>query len=371
MPPPAVGNEIGSGSENHASARPRSRGGTSTSTSAGVDVDLDDVRLGGGAGGDAHHARSPCARSASIDGVRQVDGARPGRSRAPAPRAARARRREYAKHDPAVVEERVARLAEHPLRVADVRAEVDDGLAPAVRRPPVEAPEAGAVAEEPERRRPAPTSAGRSTPARRRRPRPCARPPSSTTSRVASHGMSGWSHSSQQNAAPSGRQRGSDTKSGPSTTTSGVLGSWAASRTIVLVASRAVGVVLLLDAQQRGAVGVQVAVGVAQAARHRRLRRERQRATPPGSSRWSRCVAQSANHSTPSCTHQAPPPYSCTAVRALCVRRQHLVDGAVGATAQHRDPPALLGPALRPPHVVAVDAHAVGQARRRARPARS
>ena len=35
-----------------------------------------------------------------------------------------------------------------------------------------------------------------------------------------------------------------------------------------------------------------------------------------------------------------------------------------GPPAQHGDAAALLGTALRPPHVVAVDAHAVGQARR-------
>ena len=49
--------------------------------------------------------------------------------------------------------------------------------------------------------------------------------------------MSGCSHSSQHHAAPSGRQRGDDTKSGPSTTGSGADGSCAASRTIVFTAS--------------------------------------------------------------------------------------------------------------------------------------
>ena len=107
-------------------------------------------------------------------------------------------------------------------------------------------------------------------------------PDSSTTSRVASHGMSGWSHSSQHHAPPSGRQRGSDTKSGPcyddlghgrsvgvqphdrvDDVTPGPVG-----------AGRAV---VLLHAQQRRAVGGQVPVGVAQAPRHGRLRRQRHR----------------------------------------------------------------------------------------------
>ncbi len=62
-------------------------------------------------------------------------------------------------------------------------------------------------------------------------------PPASTISRVASHGMSGWSHSSQQKASPSGRHRGLETKSGPPTTTSGVDGLVASRRTMVLTTS--------------------------------------------------------------------------------------------------------------------------------------
>ena len=40
-----------------------------------------------------------------------------------------------------------------------------------------------------------------------------------TRRRVASHGMSGWSHSSQASSEPSGEGRGAATKSGPETST--------------------------------------------------------------------------------------------------------------------------------------------------------
>ena len=42
-----------------------------------------------------------------------------------------------------------------------------------------------------------------------------------TCRRVASHGMSGWSHSSQASIVPSGDTRGDETKSGPLTRTRG------------------------------------------------------------------------------------------------------------------------------------------------------
>ncbi len=54
-------------------------------------------------------------------------------------------------HHPTVVEEREARLPEHPLGEADVLADVDHRLDATGGCPPVDAPEAGAVAAEPER----------------------------------------------------------------------------------------------------------------------------------------------------------------------------------------------------------------------------
>ena len=57
-------------------------------------------------------------------------------------------------HDPPVVQERVARLAEHPLRHADLRLHLDPGLdlaASLIRDPAVEVPPARAVGNEPQR----------------------------------------------------------------------------------------------------------------------------------------------------------------------------------------------------------------------------
>ena len=58
-----------------------------------------------------------------------------------------------------------------------------------------------------------------------------------TTSWAASHGMSGWSHCSQDSVTPSGASRGSETKSGPLTSTSTVPS--AAIRTTSLTTSAA------------------------------------------------------------------------------------------------------------------------------------
>ncbi len=53
-------------------------------------------------------------------------------------------------HDQATVEERVAGLAEDPLREPNVPIDVDHRLAATVGRPPVQAPEARAITEEPQ-----------------------------------------------------------------------------------------------------------------------------------------------------------------------------------------------------------------------------
>ena len=126
-----------------------------------------------------------------------------------------------------------------------------------------------------------------------------------------------------------------------------------------------VGVVLLLDAEQRGAVG---AAG-----------RRRRSAGPRGTSGSGVSATGLAAGLEPVEPLRGPVGEPQHAVahppRAAAV----LVHGgagavlgagstsstrAVGAAAQHRDAAALLGAALGPPHVVAVDAHAVGQARR-------
>ena len=90
-----------------------------------------------------------------------------------------------------------------------------DGLDAAV-APAVEVPPAGAVGDEVERRRPATTPAGRSTPPARRRPvraaRRCSRRRSARrpTARVPSQGMLGWFQVSQARRRPSGLRRGEE-----------------------------------------------------------------------------------------------------------------------------------------------------------------
>ena len=109
---------------------------------------------------------------------------------------------------------------------------------PAAGRPAVQAPEPGAVAAEPQRAVAAPTSAGRSTPASPPPATTVRRPPVSTTSRVASHGMSGWSHSSQQNDRAVGAPAGiGDEVRARRRRPRAPTGSSASRRTIVLTAS--------------------------------------------------------------------------------------------------------------------------------------
>ena len=142
------------------------------------------------------------------------------------------------------------------------------------------------------------------------------RPSRSTTNRVASHGMSGWSHSSQHTAPPSGLHRGPATKSGPLTSTSGADGRSASRRTIVFTASPpSAGCSSCTHSNMEPS-------GETSPSAYRSARGEsgsgvRATGAPPGPTRCTRCVAQSTNHSTPWSTHHSPPPYSCTALRAF------------------------------------------------------
>ena len=82
-----------------------------------------------------------------------------------------------------------------------------------------------------------------------------------TCRRVASHGMSGWSHSSQASIVPSGEMRGDETKSGPLTRTRGSPPS-SGIVTIVLTGSPPP-CVILADSDETAALEVGAEVGVA------------------------------------------------------------------------------------------------------------
>ena len=265
--------------------------------------------------------------------------------------------------DPPVGEEAEARLAEHPLRVSRCPCRGR----PSTSRPPARGSSGRGSRSRCGRRRTratrrAPTS-GWPMDSRSSAPATTVRvPPSSTTSRVASHGMSGWSHSSQQKrrrpATSADPTRSRDPPRRPRACSArarrGARSCWS---------PPPVGVVLLLDAQQRGAVRVEVAVGVAQAPGHLGLRGERHR-------RAARLEAvQALRRPVGEPQHAVVRPPGAAAVlvhrgAGAVLGGQHLVDRAVRPTTQHGDAAAFLGTALRPPHVVAVDADAVGQARR-------
>ena len=215
--PSAVGKSNGSGDDHHASSMPRSRGGT---RATGADADVGrrrpphDVGLGGRRGADEQQlaTRSTASPSNDVCGTSSMV-IPPSRSStascwSPSSVTTKATRPSSRNGE--------ARLAERPSGGKPTsRPSSTIASTPVVGRPAVEAPEAAAVAAEPQRpvgrpRRLADRLPGASPPATTVRVEP-----SETTSRVASHGMSGWSHSSHHQARPSGRQRGDDTKSGP------------------------------------------------------------------------------------------------------------------------------------------------------------
>ena len=129
--------------------------------------------------------------------------------------------------------------------------------------------------------------------------------------------MFGWSHCSQDSVTPSGASRGSDTKSGPLTSTDVVPS--ASMRTISLTTSAA-------DPCAAGCVS-RTASSPPSGVTDRSACR-----TPagtggsgvtatgsllPASSRYSRWSLNSVNHNVPPDAVHAPPPYSCTRVRAF------------------------------------------------------
>ena len=220
--------------------------------------------------------------------------------------------------DAPALEEREARLAEDPVREADVPAELGHRLDAALgvqryrlqnplRSPLNHSDPSGAQAAWQIDSR-----------ARRRRRRPCGWHRRSRRAGSRPTACRGGPTPATTTPPRRGASAASATKSGPATTTSGSPGSSAASRTIVLTASRARAAWCLLDAQdrrcrparrrrRRSAGRGELGLG----GQGDRLRVARRRAGAGAAS------AQSANHSTPSRTHHAPPPYSCTAVRAF------------------------------------------------------
>ena len=163
-----------------------------------------------------------------------------------------------------------------------------------------------------------------------------------TTSWAASHGMSGWFHCSHDSVTPSGASRGSETKSGPDTSTS--VEPSGPTRTISLTTSAGRSPSAWVSRTASSAAGDHAEVGVPHAGGTSGSGVTATGVSLPGSSRYSRWSENSVNHSVPPDTVHAPPPYSCTRVRAFHGAGRTSVDGAVGRAADDHRPAALGGP---------------------------
>ena len=240
----------------------------------GVDIHLDDVGLVGGGGGDVH--RVVAARPQRVDHrVRQVEGAHPAEVGLPHRQSLEPALR-VREHDPAVTQERIARLAEHPLRIADVR---DRGRRRSCAPRPASTGTGSrtrAVAEEPEGAVGRPRRLADRLPlvgAGHHRAAPAF--VDDEPRRVPGHvGVVPLEPAERLAVGAPARIRDEVRSLDDRLWRAGCVGGEAHDRVGGLAA---VGMVLLLDAQERGAVGVQVTVGVAQAAHHLGFRRERNR----------------------------------------------------------------------------------------------
>jgi hypothetical protein len=129
--------------------------------------------------------------------------------------------------------------------------------------------------------------------------------------------MSGCCHCSQASDRPSGDSRGSETKSFPATSTVVVPSrstrttSWTTSAAAPLgeCVSRTATTALPSEVTCRSAWRTPAAISGAGVTATGSLL--------PGSTRYSRWSAKSVNHTVPPATVHAPPPYSCTRVRAF------------------------------------------------------
>ena len=175
--------------------------------------------------------------------------------------------------------------------------------------------------------------------------------------------MSGWSHSSHDQAFAVGAPAGRGDEVGTGDDDLGL------ARLVRRQAhDRVDGLgplgVALLDAQDRRAVGRHVAVGVAQAARHLGHRGQGDRLAAV---RTDAVEALRRPVGEPQHAVACPPRTAAVLVhRRPCVPRrgEHLGDRAVRRSAQHGVAPTLLGAALRPPDVGAVERHVAGRPRR-------
>ena len=182
---------------------------------------------------------------------------------------------------------------------------------------------------------------------------------SRTFSRVPSQGMFGWSHSTQHSRRPSRLQRGLDTKSGPLTTTSGVRGSMRLQKDeLVDDVDRAASVrwMVLAHADDPLAIRRHVAVGVPVTSGRRGLRGQRLgdpcARIPPVQ---TLVLPQREPHDAVA----YPPGGTAVLVHGgagVLSRCEQLRNPLVRVTPDQRRPPSLGGPALRPHHLVAVDA---------------
>src|SRR4051794_25810868 len=137
---------------------------------------------------------------------------------------------------------------------------------------------------------------------------------SRTTSCAASHGMLGWSHCSQDRVTPSGASRASETKSGPETSACEPPG---VTRTISFTTSAGAAPAAWVSRTASSPSGTTRKSACRPPARTEGSGVPATGVSLPGSSRYSRWSENSVNHSVPPCTVQAPPPYSCTRVRAF------------------------------------------------------
>ena len=171
-----------------------------------------------------------------------------------------------------------------------------------------------------------------------------------TRRRVASHGMLGWSHSSQARRSPAGEIRGAATKSGP--------GHEDARLTLPvhrdvddLVAWLALARVVLADRDEPPPGGIEAQVGVPPRTGRRDRAPARRR---PGRAGTAARRRSRSTTTTPPATVYDPPPYSWTRVRTE-TDSGTTASAALGAEA-HEDLAAAFGrPGLQPVQVVAVD----------------
>ena len=192
---------------------------------------------------------------------------------------------------------------------------------------------------------------------------------SATRSRVASHGMSGRSHSIQASGVPSGEGRGAATKSGPATRTRpGAVGPVERDRDQLVDDQQRV---VLARRVVRLAHGVQpLARGVERAGRRSATGRPGVIAT--GSATRLRVepvqppVGGVRRDDPPAVHHVRGAAVLVDAVAHVERGRRELARRAVGPVAEQRPPAALGRPALEPVDVVAVDRR-LGEADRRGR----